>query len=189
MADAKTQGKPPLIPVVRNIVEVALIVAWWLILLQLIAIGRLSEGYMSLIIVVGCLVKTAFFGTENVQQLRYAAKQNVSHHHFLVWMAINMGQMVMSFAFDFYCLHRLNPNSFAGMSRELDPNEALFDCFYLSTLNFSFFGYSDIMPQTIAARFVNLTEIVIAFVTVIFLLSDFMSLRDSLASKDTARTR
>ncbi|MFN9421112.1 MAG: hypothetical protein ACK56W_25810 [Pirellula sp.] len=34
-------------------------------MLQLIANGRLSEGWMNLIIVVGCLVKTAFFGTEN----------------------------------------------------------------------------------------------------------------------------
>ena len=189
MADALTEDKPPLIPVVRNVVEVALIVAWWLVLLQLIASGRLSEGWMSLIIVVSCFIKTAFFGTENVQQLQYAARRNVSHHHFLVWMAINMGQMVMSFAFDFYCLHRLNPTSFAGMSRELDPNEALFDCFYLSTLNFSFFGYSDIMPQTIAARTINLTEIVIAFVTVIFLLSDFMSLKDSLARENSKTTR
>ena len=29
--------------------------------------------------------------------------------------------------------------------------EALFDFVYLSTLNFSFFGYSDILPQTVPA--------------------------------------
>jgi hypothetical protein len=36
------------------------------------------------------------------------------------------------------------------------------------------------LPQTIPAKVANLTEIVLAFVTVIFLLSDFVSLKESL---------
>jgi hypothetical protein len=47
-------------------------------------------------------------------------------------------------------------------------------------LNFSFFGFGDIMPQTIPAKIVTLLEVVLAFFTVIFLLSDFISLKDSL---------
>ena len=56
-------------------------------------------------------------------------------------------------------------------------------CRHPSTLNFSFFGYSEIMPQTVPAKIANLTEIVMAFVTVIFLLSDFISLKDSIRSQ------
>ena len=55
--------------------------------------------------------------------------------------------------------------------------------FYLSTLNFSFFGYSDILPETVAAKIVNLSEIVLAFVTVIVMLSDFISLKESLRDR------
>lgn len=173
----------PIIPVVRNVLEVAAILGWWWIALTLVTNKALSEGWMSITIVIACLMKTAFFGTENVIQLRTAAKNNIPHHRFLIWMAINMGQMIMSFAFDFHCLYRLNADSFAGIASNIDPNEALFDCFYLSTLNFSFFGYSDILPQTVAAKIVNLTEILIAFVTVIFLLSDFMSLKESISER------
>jgi len=179
--------QPPLIPIFRNAIEIGLIIGWWGLLLKVIEAGRFSENWMSFIIVISCWCKTAFFGTENLQQLWYAARHNVSHHQFLIWMGINMFQMIMSFAFDFHCLYRLNAKSFAGMTSNIDPNEALFDCFYLSTLNFSFFGYSDILPQTITAKIVNLTEILIAFITVIFLLSDFMSLKDSLVRRDSEK--
>jgi hypothetical protein len=36
------------------------------------------------------------------------------------------------------------------------------------------------MPQTVPAKLVTLMEVVLAFFTVIFLLSDFISLKDSL---------
>ena len=94
-----------------------------------------------------------------------------------------MSQMILSFAFDFHLLHSLNVIAFAGVAKDVGQAEVLFDFFYLSTLNFSFFGYSEIMPQTVPAKIVNLTEIVMAFVTVIFLLSDFISLKDSIRSQ------
>lgn len=119
---------------------------------------------------------------ENIRQLFDAAKLNLSHHRFLILMAINMSQMITAFALDFHVLYFINPSCFAGVAENVSSFEALFDFFYLSTLNFSFFGYSDILPQTIPAKIVNLTEIVLAFVTVIFILSDFMSLKESIAS-------
>jgi hypothetical protein len=95
-------------------------------------------------------------------------------------MAINMIQMILSFAFDFHLLYTIDRHSFLGVASEAPFGVALFDFFYLSTLNFSFFGYSEILPQTVVAKIVNLTEIVLAFITVIFLLSDFVSLKESL---------
>ncbi len=43
-----------------------------------------------------------------------------------------------------------------------------------------FFGYGDVTPQTVVAKALTLTEITLAFVTVIFLLSDFISLKESI---------
>ena len=181
---SRSEAKKPLVaPIVRNLAEIAIIAAWWYFCLSLVLGQYCSERTLSIIIVAGTFAKTAFFGTENLQQLWLAARKNVSHHQFLIWMGINMFQMILSFAFDFHCLYKLDSGSFAGIASNIDPNEALFDCFYLSTLNFSIFGYSDIIPQTVPAKLVNLTEVLIAFVTVIFMLSDFMSLRDSLAKQ------
>ena len=58
----------------------------------------------------------------------------------------------------------------------------MFEFFYYSALNFMFFGYGDITPQTVPAKLLTLTEITLAFVTVIFLLSDFISLKESIGA-------
>jgi len=171
------------IPVSRNIAEYASIVAWWLFLLWLVFAGQIGVGLLTIVVILGCWTKTALFGAENLKQLYEAAQCNLAHHRFLVLMGINMSQMIMSFAFDFHLLYCIDKSCFTGVSKDVGQLESLFDFFYLSTLNFSFFGYSDILPQTVPAKIVNLTEIVLAFVTVIFLLSDFISLKDSIRNR------
>ena len=171
------------LPLGRNVAEYVAILAWWLAILWLIAAGHLGATVSTWIVVIGCWVKAVLFGAENMKQLYQAAQSNLAHHRFLVLMGVNMSQMILSFAFDFHLLFNINPGCFSGVSSEVGMWEALFDFFYLSTLNFSFFGYSDILPQTIAAKVVNLTEIILAFVTVIFLLSDFISLKDSIRNR------
>ena len=172
------------IPIQRNLIEYAAILGWFLGLIWLHAKGSPNSSVFSVVVVLGCWTKAVLFGAENLKQLFDAARSNMPHHRFLLLMGINMSQMIMSFAFDFYILYRNDPGSFAGVTSSVSQAEALFDFFYLSTLNFSFFGYSDILPQTVPAKIVNLTEIVLAFVTVIFLLSDFISLKESLRKSD-----
>ncbi len=170
----------PAIPIARNIAEYVGIIACWGALLALWSSGRVGAETMSVIVVLVCWCKTGLFGVENLRQLFAAARTNQPHHRFMLLMGVNMSQMILAYALDFHLLHLMNPASFSGVAAGVSNGEALFDFFYLSTLNFSFFGYSDILPQTIPARIVNLTEIVLAFVTVIFMLSDFISLKESL---------
>jgi hypothetical protein len=73
---------------------------------------------------------------------------------------------------------RCNTN-LTGQSAGFDQLR-LFECFFFSVLNFSFFGFGDVTPQTIQAKIVTMMEVILAFFTVIFLLSDFISLKDSL---------
>ena len=171
------------IPIARNVAEYAAILIWWLLMLWLLATGQIGTSVLTVIVILGCWTKTALFGAENLKQLYEAAQCNLAHHRFLILMGINMSQMILSFAFDFHLLFSINSECFTGVAKDVGHMEALFDFFYLSTLNFSFFGYSDILPQTIAAKIVNLTEIVLAFVTVIFLLSDFINLKESIRNR------
>lgn len=171
------------IPILRNIVEYSLIILWWLAAMTLFQWWGDHLLFWNIVVISVCWFKSVFFGRENLAQLYDAARSNLSHHRFLVLMAINMTQMILSFALDFHLLYLLDPNCFAGVSPEIHSTEAVFDFFYLSTLNFSFFGYSDILPQTVPAKIINLTEIVLAFITVIFLLSDYVSLKESLREK------
>jgi hypothetical protein len=50
-----------------------------------------------------------------------------------------------------------------------------------------FFGFGDITPQIISTKALTLTEITLAFVTVIFVLSDFIGLKESLRTRDDER--
>ena len=150
------------IPVWRNVAEYAAIVAWWVVLLALARSGRIGVSALAVIVVLGCWLKTALFGAENLRQLYTAARTDLAHHRFLVLMGINTSQMVLAYTFDFHVLHVINKSSFDGVDAALSMPRALFEFFYLSTLNFSFFGYGDILPRTVPAKIVNLTEIVLA---------------------------
>lgn len=174
---------PSAIPIVRNLIEYAAIVGWWGAMLVLHTSGAVAPSVMAVLVVVGCWFKMVFFGTENMRQLFDAARTNMPHHRFLMLMGVNTSQMILAFALDFHLLHRIDAASFAGIVSTAGHAELLFNFFYLSTLNFSFFGYSDILPQTVAAKIVNLSEIVLAFVTVIVMLSDFISLKESLRGR------
>ncbi len=159
-------------------IVVILFTAWltWL----LIGSGVMRAGWLCAIIAVIALAKTAFFFIENLQSLLEATATDVPYHRFMGLMMVNMAQITLSFGCDYWCLEKAFPKSLGGIDTTLTAFEMMFECFYFSFLNFTFFGYGDITPQTIPAKLVTMMELLMAFFTVIFLLSDFISLKDAL---------
>ena len=143
----------------------------------------LSPMGMQVMIVVLCGLKVVFFIAEEMVQLGQATHMNLAYHKFMWMMLINMVQIILSFSLDYYCLLSVDSGSFS-IDTQLVGAERAFECLYFSTLNFTFFGYGDITPQTVPAKLVTMTEISLAFLTVIFLLSDFISLKESLRVRD-----
>jgi Ion channel len=123
----------------------------------------LSNNALYSLIVLTCWVKTAWF---------------------LMIVGINMIQVVLSFALDFYTLLKVDIACFNGIDPKFSDPELLFECFYFSALNFSYFGYGDITPANIPAKLVTLTGILLGFMTVIFILSDFITLKESISKKE-----
>jgi hypothetical protein len=174
---------------VRNAIEFAAIFGVWYVLLDLLDAGRLSATSMTALILAAAWAKTLFFGVENIRQLWQATALNMPYYKFMLLMLVNMWQIMVSFALDFHLLYRQAKSSFAGVNEALDGAELVFEFFYYSALNFMFFGYGDITPQSIPAKLLTLSEITLAFVTVIFLLSDFISLKDSLRHGETLKNK
>lgn len=166
-----------------NLLEYAALLLLAYLCRLLSAQGWLTGLSFELTIVGLAWLKTGWFVLENSRQLIRATAQNLPYHRFLGLMAVNMSQISLSFALDFYCLQRANPASFASLDAGLSRLELAFDCAYFSVLNFSYFGYGDITPQTIPAKLVTLTEVTLGFLTLIFILSDFISLKDSLRAR------
>jgi hypothetical protein len=163
----------------RNVIEFALIIAVWWLFQMYFDKGIAKQWAVPLILVVS-LLKTAFFGVENIRQLMEASHQNLAYHRFMLLMLVNMAQIILSFGLDFHCLHIVSATYFSTNLANATFAETVFEFIYFSTLNFTFFGYGDVTPQSVPAKLITMSEILLAFVTVIFLLSDFISLKESL---------
>jgi hypothetical protein len=169
--------------VLRNCAEFLVLFAFWFVISELIARKSLDTSWLVLVILFSAWGKCLFFGIENLQELWQATLQNLPYYKFMLLMLINMSQIITSFALDYHCLLKLNPDSFGGIPQNWSSAELLFECFYFSVLNFTFFGYGDVTPQTIPAKLLTVSEVLLAFITVIFLLSDFISLKESLVRR------
>jgi hypothetical protein len=143
--------------------------------------GLIGPPGVCLLVVAIALAKTAYFLVENLQHILLATSHEMPYHRFLGLMGVNMAQITLSFACDFWLLETAEQGSFTGFDpATMTPAGIFFDCLFYSVLNFSFFGFGEILPRTIPAKLVTLLEVVLAFFTVIFLLSDFISLKNSL---------
>ena len=167
---------------IRNVIEFLAILCVWGMLQALLHQGFNVNIVLPIVILVS-LIKTAFFGLENIRQLFEATRRNLPYHYFMMLMLVNMTQIILSFGLDFHCLHIVNRASFGTGLQSATMLETVFEFVYFSTLNFTFFGYGDMTPQTIPAKFITMTEILLAFITVIFLLSDFISLKESIGKQ------
>ncbi len=168
----------------RNALEYLIIILLSAATLNVIDHGWFSPKGMQVLIVALCWMKTVFFVVEEMIQLRDATRLNLAYHKFMWLMLVNMFQIILSFGLDYYCLLQINGQSFS-VNEELYGSELIFECVYFSTLNFTFFGYGDITPQTVPAKLMAMTEISLAFLTVIFLLSDFISMKESLRIRES----
>jgi hypothetical protein len=166
---------------VRQVAEVAVIVGLAAALETARGRGWLAPEPLCWVVVTLAVAKTGFFLVENLQHILLATAHEIAYHRFLGLMGVNMAQITLAFALDFWLLESAVPRSFSGFDpATMTPGGVFFDCCFYSVLNFSFFGFGEILPQTIPAKIVTLLEVILAFFTVIFILSDFISLKDSL---------
>ena len=164
----------------RQAVETVAILALAGIVHELWRMGVVPPPAICWLVTGLALLKTAFFFAENLQHILLATAHEIPYHRFLGLMGVNMAQITASFALDFFLLEAAKPGSLSGFDPGLGEPRILFDCLFYSTLNFTFFGFGDVTPESIPAKLVTLMEVTLAFFTVIFLLSDFISLKDSL---------
>jgi hypothetical protein len=145
--------------------------------------GTAAQQPLAVVVTIWAALKTAYYFAETLRHLIDATAADLPYHRFLVLVSYNMSQITLSYAIDFYCLYWIDPTSLNGIEPSLAGGELMFECFYFSVLNFAFFGYGEITPAHISTKIVMMLEVVTAFATVIFLLSDFVSMKESIRPK------
>ena len=174
---------PPLLVRWREPLEwLALIVVAAAMIASYELLGPSARQPLAVAVALWSAIKTAYYFAETLRHLLEATAKDLAYHRFLMIVAYNMAQITLSFAIDFYCLFWIDPDSLS-IDNDMRGLELMFECFYFSVLNFSFFGYGDITPHHVSSKFVMLLEVVTAFSTVIFLLSDFISMKEAIRRK------
>ncbi len=158
--------------VIAGLAAIALVAAAWL--------DETWKPWLLALVVLFSVGKTAYFIFETLWHLHQAIAADLPYHRFVLLIAYNMAEVTFSFAVDYFCLEAIHTESLSGIDPSLSGGLLLFECFYFSVLNFSYFGYGEIVPANVPAKLIVLTEIVTAFSTVIFLLSDFVSMKESI---------
>jgi hypothetical protein len=167
-----------------NLAEFVAIIITGIGMYILINTRFLNPFVYKIIILILSLIKTGWFIYESSKQILIITRQNLPYHRFLLMLGINMIQIILSFAVDYFLLYLTDTGSFNGITTATGIFYQFFDFFYYSCLNFSFFGFGDITPNHISAKVITLTEVLLAFASVIFVLSDFVTLKDSLRNKE-----
>lgn len=105
---------------------------------------------------------------------------DLPYHRFLLFIAANISLIVFSFSLDYLSIYTYDPTSFTGLENTTNVVEEYFKLFYLSLLMFTNMGVANVVPVKIPAEILVMFEAIVSFVTLIFILSDYVTLRDSL---------
>lgn len=126
------------------------------------------------------LIKNIFFILQSLRKIFHVVNKNVAYFRFLMFMTFNVLTIIFSFSVDYFCLYHIDDSHFTGVPTGLNPAELIFEFFYLSMLGFNNLGFYDVIPISLPAKLLVMGEIMLYYFSIILILSDFVSLRDSI---------
>jgi hypothetical protein len=137
----------------------------------------------TIFIVLLSLAKTIFFIQQSLRKIIEVINKNVAYFRFLIFMTVNVFIIIVSFGVDFFCLNQVDPSHFSGLPHQASQARLIFEFVYLSMLGFNNLGFYDVIPVSIASKALVMVEILIYYLSIILILSDFVSLRDSIVEE------
>lgn len=140
----------------------------------------ISKGILLTVIFTGCMLKVGYIMFRCFRRIVSISHKDVPYHSFLGFVALNIFLVVVAFSLDYYFVYRMDPNSFSGLETAQTPIQYYFKLFYLSLLLFTNMGVANVVPVTIPAEALVMMEAIASFGTLIFILSDYVTLRESL---------
>lgn len=138
------------------------------------------KGIGLTVIFLFALVKVLYVVILCFRRIVTIAHLDLPYHRFLLFIAANVVLIVFSFSFDYWSVFHMDPTSFTGLEDTNNVAEEYFKLFYLSLLMFTNMGVANVVPVKIPAEVLVMFEAIVSFVTLIFILSDYVVLRDSL---------
>lgn len=131
------------------------------------------------------LIKSGYFLVTGFRKILIFSKSDLQYHHFLLFIGLSIMLVVFSYVADYLCLYMIEPSNFTGINAGLPWYELLFKFLFFSVMIFGNLGVVTVAPASSVAEFLMMTEAILSFITIIIVLSDFISLKESLMGKRT----
>lgn len=164
------------------IIQNILIITFGLIIFYLDFI-EFHGASTKVIVVIFSIIKSGFFVWTGFRKIVFFSKMDVSYYNFLAFIGIGISLIVVSFAIDYLCLYQIDDSSFTGIGESLTWYERCFKFYFFSVLVFSNVGIATVAPASMASEFLMMIEAILSFITIILVLSDFISLKESLSAR------
>ena len=164
---------------------IVVISAIWLFYID--EIEGVSPIMWTLVLVLLCFSKTIYFVWVGYQKIIDVTIKDAPFHKFIIFACMNISVFILSFTFDFFGLYLINPDNYEGMPVNYSNPRLLFEFLFFSLQQFTFFGYGNLLPSSVLAKILSMLELTISFLTVLFILSDFNSLKESLLTRVDTR--
>jgi hypothetical protein len=133
-----------------------------------------------LILILLAASKSVYFIAHSFRKIEEASVTNLTYNKFLVIILTNILLIVVSFAVDYSCLQEIDPHSFSGFNKDQSVLGLAFDLSYFSILSFTSVAYGDIIPVTKSAKMLTVMEVIVAYITTIIIISNFVQIKESL---------
>jgi hypothetical protein len=140
----------------------------------------LNERLNTLLVILIASSKTTFFVVQSLRKIGEVIDKNVAYFKFLLFMSVNIFVIIVSYAIDFFSLYTINHHHFSGLQENTSNFRLMFEFLYLSMLGFNNLGFYDVVPIGFSAKILVMMEIVIYYFAIVLILSDFISLKDSI---------
>ena len=125
------------------------------------------------------ILKAGYFIYFVVTQIRESAHREFHFQDILTIVAPGILVIILSFAIDYYCLFRIRPDAFTGFISKPTIIAEFVSSFYFSISVFTTAGFGDIYPKSTSAQVFVSTELLIAFLFTILIISNIAHIRES----------
>lgn len=170
-------------PFLSLLIQHAAIVALGVSIFLMDKYEQFPERTNYLILMGVALGKSIYFLAHNFRSVRLVRGIQQTYNSFLSLMSINILLILISFAIDFYTLYQIYPDSFSGILAS-SSEDTFIEFLYFSLVTFTTTGFGDIVPQTNEARILISMEIILAFISIIFIISNFGSLVEHVQDRE-----
>lgn len=131
-----------------------------------------------------CIFKSSYFIWFVFGQIKETTHEKFFFHEFISFIVVSILLVIISYAIDFYCLFRIQGDSFLGLIPKQSIMTEFITFFYFSISVFTTAGFGDVKPNSTTAQIFVSTELMIAYCFTILILANISNIRESFKKKD-----